>query len=66
LEAQERCDETIQRLVAGLSIILPFVKLVEKVAKLSNLQKTDIALLNLIEDASRFIVEYKLDGGAGA
>jgi hypothetical protein len=25
-----------------------------------------VALLNLIEDASRFIMEYNLDGGAGA
>jgi hypothetical protein len=66
LEEQERCDETIERLVEGLSSILPFVEIVKKVATLSHLQKTIVALLNLIEDASRFITEYKLDGGAGA
>jgi hypothetical protein len=66
LEQQEQCDETVERLVEGLSSILPFVKIVKKVARLSHLQKTVVALLNLIEDASRFIMEYNLDGGAGA
>ncbi|KAG9122133.1 hypothetical protein FRC07_001623 [Ceratobasidium sp. 392] len=62
LEAEEKCDASIETLVEGLSAILPFVEIVKKAAKLPHLQTTIVSLLNLIEDASRFIAEYKLDG----
>ncbi|KAG8717291.1 hypothetical protein FRC08_007841, partial [Ceratobasidium sp. 394] len=65
LEAQERCDESVERLVTGLSGILPLVAIVEKAAKLPHLQSTVGSLLHLIEDASRFIVEYHTERQTG-
>jgi hypothetical protein len=65
LEAQEQCDESVETLVGGLSSILPFVEIVKKAAKLPQLQTTVVALLALIEDASRFILNYNVDGAAG-
>ncbi|KAG8687890.1 hypothetical protein FRC08_011718 [Ceratobasidium sp. 394] len=65
LEAQERCDESVERLVTGLSGILPLVAIVEKAAKLPHLQSTVGSLLHLIEDAARFIVEYHTEGQIG-
>ncbi|KAG8712378.1 hypothetical protein FRC08_014672, partial [Ceratobasidium sp. 394] len=65
LEAQERCDESVEKLVTGLSGILPLVAIVEKAAKLPHLQSTVGSLLHLIEDASRFIVEYHTEGQTG-
>jgi hypothetical protein len=65
LEAQERCDTSVEALVEGLSGILPFVEIVKKAAKLPQLQTTVASLLNLIEDASRFILDYNMDGAAG-
>ncbi|KAG9084402.1 hypothetical protein FRC06_004097, partial [Ceratobasidium sp. 370] len=62
LEAQEQCDENVETLVAGLSSILPLVAMVEKAAKLPHLQSTVQNLLHLIEDASRFILEYHTEG----
>jgi hypothetical protein len=65
LEAQERCDASVETLVEGLSSILLFVGIVNKAAKLQQLQTTVAELLNLIEDASRFILDYNMDGAAG-
>jgi hypothetical protein len=65
LEAQEQCDTTIEILVEGLSGIFPLVDVVKTAVKFPHLQKTTEGLLNLIEDASRFVVDYKLDGEAG-
>ncbi|KAG8700963.1 hypothetical protein FRC08_004349 [Ceratobasidium sp. 394] len=64
LEAQRTCDAHVELLMTGLSGILPFVKLVEKAARLPHLQSTVTALLHLIEDASRFIIGYNMDGRA--
>ncbi|KAG8738084.1 hypothetical protein FRC10_007295 [Ceratobasidium sp. 414] len=58
------CDAYVEMLMKGLSGILPFVKLVEKAARLPHLQSTVIELLHLIEDASRFIIGYNMDGRA--
>ncbi|KAG9085429.1 hypothetical protein FRC06_003600, partial [Ceratobasidium sp. 370] len=65
LEAQEQCDESVETLVAGLSSILPLVAIVEKAAKLPHLQSTVENLLHLIEDASRFIIDYHTEGRIG-
>ncbi|KAG9073756.1 hypothetical protein FRC06_011170, partial [Ceratobasidium sp. 370] len=65
LEAQERCDECVERLVDGLSSIHPLVAVVEKAAKLPHLQSTVKVLFRLIEDASWFIIQYHTEGGIG-
>ncbi|KAG8729755.1 hypothetical protein FRC10_003476, partial [Ceratobasidium sp. 414] len=65
LEAQDECDESVETLVAGLSSILPLVAMVEKAAKLPHLQSSVESLLHLIEDASRFIIEYYSEGEIG-
>ncbi|KAG8736116.1 hypothetical protein FRC10_009699, partial [Ceratobasidium sp. 414] len=65
LEAQDECDESVETLVAGLSSILPLVAIVEKGAKLPHLQSSVESLLHLIEDASRFIIEYYSEGEIG-
>ncbi|KAG8729283.1 hypothetical protein FRC10_004118, partial [Ceratobasidium sp. 414] len=65
LEAQERCDECVEKLVDGLSSIHPLVAVVEKAAKMPHLQSTVKVLFRLIEDASRFIIEYHAEGGTG-
>jgi hypothetical protein len=65
LEAQERCDKSIDALVNGLSGILPFVEVIKKAVTLPQLQSTIAELVHLIEDASRFILDYKMDGAAG-
>ncbi|KAG8742003.1 hypothetical protein FRC10_002120 [Ceratobasidium sp. 414] len=65
LEAQAQCDECVERLIDGLSSIHPLVAIVEKAAKLPRLQSTIKVLFRLIEDASRFIIEYHTKGGIG-
>lgn len=45
--------------------MLPFVDQVDKAANSYQLQRTVESMMNLIEDASRFVVEYKSDGGPG-
>ncbi|KAG9091295.1 hypothetical protein FS749_016643 [Ceratobasidium sp. UAMH 11750] len=63
LEAQEQCDECVERLLAGLSSIHPLVAAVETAVKLPHLQSTVKVLFRLIEDASRFITDYHTEGG---
>ncbi|KAF8597318.1 hypothetical protein BDV93DRAFT_372955 [Ceratobasidium sp. AG-I] len=62
LERQEKCDASVERLVVGLARMLPFVDQVDRAAKSSQLQKTVEGMMNLIEDAARFVVEYKSEG----
>ncbi|KAG8736205.1 hypothetical protein FRC10_009569 [Ceratobasidium sp. 414] len=64
-EAQEQCDASVESLIDGLASILPYIEAVKRAATLPQLQKTVASLIYLIEDASRFVIEYKLDGGAG-
>ncbi|KAG8736527.1 hypothetical protein FRC10_009213 [Ceratobasidium sp. 414] len=64
LEAQEQCDASVESLIDGLASIMPYVEAVKVAAKLPQLQRTVASLIHLIEDASRFIIEYKFDGGA--
>ncbi|KAF8594478.1 hypothetical protein BDV93DRAFT_565398 [Ceratobasidium sp. AG-I] len=63
LEKQEQCDASVEKLVIGLAGMLPFVDQVDKAARLSLLRKTVGTMMNLIEDASRFVAEYKSDQG---
>lgn len=55
----------MEELVVGLAAMLPIVGRVKSAAKLPQLQDTTIKMMYLIEDASRFVVEYKSDGGPG-
>jgi hypothetical protein len=65
LERQEECDASVEKLVVGLASMLPLVQRVETAARMPQLRNTVEAMMNLIEDASRFVIEYKSDGGAG-
>ena len=65
LEKQEQCDASVEKLVMGLAGMLPHVDQVNELAKASELQKTVANMMILIEDASRFVVEYKSDGEPG-
>ncbi|KAG8694795.1 hypothetical protein FRC08_008255 [Ceratobasidium sp. 394] len=64
LKEQDRCDALIAKLVTEMGDVLPHVAAVKDYANLSNLQGTLKELLLLVEDASRFVVEYKSDGAA--
>ncbi|KAF8602032.1 hypothetical protein BDV93DRAFT_557803, partial [Ceratobasidium sp. AG-I] len=63
LEKQERCDESVEKLLVDLAGMLPMIERVKKAAKLPELRDTVQTLMNLIEDASRFVIEYRTDGG---
>lgn len=65
LEKQEQCDACVEKLVVGLADMLPLVKRVEKALRLPDLQDTVESMMYLVEDASRFVVGYKSDGGPG-
>jgi hypothetical protein len=58
LEQQDKQDEDINNLVEGLASIIPSVESVGRLAD-ADLRKTVTAMLNLIEDASLFIVNYR-------
>ena len=45
--------------------MLPIVERVQQAAELPQLKSTVTKMMDLIEDASRFVVEYKSDGGSG-
>ncbi|KAG8701248.1 hypothetical protein FRC09_005483, partial [Ceratobasidium sp. 395] len=64
LEMQEQCDESIETLLDGLSGILPYVEIVKQAVKLPRLRENLTTLVYLIEDASRFVSQYKQDGNA--
>ncbi|QRV80605.1 Vegetative incompatibility protein HET-E-1 [Ceratobasidium sp. AG-Ba] len=62
LAAQERCNESIELLIDGLSVVLSSAKAVEDVMKLPQLQATVDRMWKLVEDSSRLIVEYRSKG----
>ncbi|KAG9091010.1 POC1 centriolar protein A, partial [Ceratobasidium sp. 370] len=64
LEVQGRCDESVKRLLDGLSSILPLVAMVEKATQLPHLKSTVKSLLDLIEEASQFIIDYHSTGSS--
>ena len=63
LEKQEQCDASVEKLVVDLAGMLPMVERVKKAATLPQLQVTVDTLMYLIEDASRFVIEYRTEGG---
>ncbi|KAG8765956.1 hypothetical protein FRC12_007180 [Ceratobasidium sp. 428] len=65
LEAQEQCDESVDRLIEGLISILSPVSTVEKVATSHGLKQTVKSILELIKDASQFVIEYHAEAGVG-
>lgn len=65
LQHQDKCDRLVAELVIGMGHLLPFVDAVTDQAKVLELKTTITNMLHLIEDASRFVVEYKSDGAPG-
>ncbi|QRV96723.1 WD40 repeat-like protein [Ceratobasidium sp. AG-Ba] len=62
LEAQEKCDASVEALLDGLAGILPNAEAVQEAAKLKELRNTIEDMWKLIEDASRFIDDYRSKG----
>ncbi|QRV82711.1 ATP-dependent DNA helicase/nuclease subunit A [Ceratobasidium sp. AG-Ba] len=62
LEAQEKCDASVEALLDGLAGILPCAEAVQEAAKLKELQNTVEEIWKAIEDASRFIDDYRCRG----
>ncbi|KAG8792121.1 hypothetical protein FRC12_007121 [Ceratobasidium sp. 428] len=58
VEKQEEQDDTLDDLIEQLAKLTPTIKSVRDVAN-ANLEGTVTAMLNLIEDASLFILKYK-------
>ncbi|KAG8783335.1 hypothetical protein FRC12_019849 [Ceratobasidium sp. 428] len=58
VEKQEEQDDTLNDLIDRLAKLTPTIKSVQDVAN-ANLESTVTAMLNLIEDASLFILKYK-------
>ncbi|KAG9087270.1 hypothetical protein FRC06_002620 [Ceratobasidium sp. 370] len=58
LEAQDRQDTDINNLVENLASMIPALESVKRLAE-ANLAETVMAMLNLIEDVSLFILNYK-------
>ncbi|KAG8717076.1 hypothetical protein FRC09_014771 [Ceratobasidium sp. 395] len=58
IEKQEEQDDTLNDLIEQLAELTPTIKSVQDVAN-ANLESTVTAMLNLIEDASLFILKYK-------
>ncbi|KAG8712221.1 hypothetical protein FRC09_020096 [Ceratobasidium sp. 395] len=65
LKTQGQCDESVDHLIDGLSSILSPVTAVKDEAMLPGLGQTVASILRLIEDASRFVIEYYAEGGIG-
>ncbi|KAG8719949.1 hypothetical protein FRC09_010354 [Ceratobasidium sp. 395] len=64
LEEQEQCDENVEKLIDGFEAILGFVEVINQSAKPPYLRETVTRMFKLIEDASRFIVAYKMNATA--
>ncbi|QRV79031.1 WD40 repeat-like protein [Ceratobasidium sp. AG-Ba] len=62
LEAQAKCDSSVESLLDGLSAILPSAQAVQEAAKLKELRETIEAMWKMIEDAARFIDDYRSKG----
>ncbi|KAG8722200.1 hypothetical protein FRC09_006640 [Ceratobasidium sp. 395] len=58
IEKQEEQDDTLRDLIEQLAQLTPTIKSVQDVAN-ANLENTVTAMLNLIEDTSLFILNYK-------
>ncbi|KAG9123624.1 hypothetical protein FRC07_014479 [Ceratobasidium sp. 392] len=64
LKKQDQCEAMVAKLVNEMGDVLSYVVAVEDHAKLAKLQDTIKELLELVEDASRFVIEYKSNGAA--
>lgn len=58
LEKREEHEKIVAELVVGMGNMLPLVDAVKDRAKIMKLEMTIIEILRLIEDTSRFVVEY--------
>ncbi|KAF8602029.1 hypothetical protein BDV93DRAFT_509508 [Ceratobasidium sp. AG-I] len=65
LEKQEECDANVERLVIGLADLLPAAERVGNAATSPQLKNVAKLMMDLIEDASRFVIKYRSDGGFG-
>ncbi|KAF8602950.1 WD40 repeat-like protein [Ceratobasidium sp. AG-I] len=61
LEKLQQLHDDLRKLLGGLDRMVPFIDFVKEHAKNSLLGNTINALLNLIEDASNFMIEYLSD-----
>ncbi|KAG8724238.1 hypothetical protein FRC09_020676 [Ceratobasidium sp. 395] len=64
LEQQEKQNESLNELVESIAEMIPSIDSVKGITD-SNLSQTVIAMLNLIEDVSLFILSYKPRGSLG-
>ncbi|KAG8740441.1 hypothetical protein FRC10_004306, partial [Ceratobasidium sp. 414] len=64
LSEQGKCGDLVANLVTEMGDVLSHVAAVENHAKIASLRDTVNELLLLVEDASRFVAEYKSDGAA--
>ncbi|KAG8740613.1 hypothetical protein FRC10_004115 [Ceratobasidium sp. 414] len=64
LNEQGQCGDLVANLVTEMGDVLSHVAAVENHAKIASLRDTVKELLLLVEDASRFVAEYKSDGAA--
>ncbi|KAG8791588.1 hypothetical protein FRC12_008701 [Ceratobasidium sp. 428] len=64
MDAREECDSTVETLVNGLADVLPSVEALKHAVRLPQLREVIEELLQLIVDASQFIIDYKSTGGA--
>ncbi|KAG8703002.1 hypothetical protein FRC08_003123 [Ceratobasidium sp. 394] len=62
LKQQEKCDEMVAKLVTEMGDVLPYVAGVKNHAKIAKLQDTVKDLLQLVEKASQFVIDYTTDG----
>ncbi|QRV96726.1 hypothetical protein RhiJN_24744 [Ceratobasidium sp. AG-Ba] len=62
LEEREKCDASVETLLDGLAGILPCAEAMQDAAKLNELRATMEEMWKLIEDASRFIDDYRSKG----
>ncbi|KAG8708339.1 hypothetical protein FRC09_001313 [Ceratobasidium sp. 395] len=58
IEKQEEQDDTLNDLIEQLAKLTPTIKTVQDIAN-ANLENTVTAMLNLVEDASLFVLKYK-------
>ncbi|KAG8720369.1 hypothetical protein FRC09_009675 [Ceratobasidium sp. 395] len=64
LRERAHCDALVAKLVSEMGDVLQHVGVIENHAKIAKLRDTIKELLLLVEDASRFVIEYKSDGAA--
>ncbi|KAG9123327.1 hypothetical protein FRC07_015091 [Ceratobasidium sp. 392] len=64
LNERAECDNLVERLVVEMGSILPEVAAVQDRVKIEQIKDTVSKILTLVEDASNFVIQYKLDGHA--